>query len=212
MTSLAGLTVRPQPPLFINPAPASSSGDDDSTSSIPFSDPVLTHLTFLGDVSLPHPLQLTSHSPSLASDGSEPAVDLCLLAVVAHPTRPSSSSPSHAAPTPQWRSTLSSYALSREDAYPLSEAFHSLEGRKLDAPNAVEGEGSWAARHVVRRGVGKGEEGVLCAIEIRPGGGEWASVSGVVAEPADGGEGVRTRVLRVSSCVLSTFAEGLEEH
>ncbi|KPV76130.1 uncharacterized protein RHOBADRAFT_53113 [Rhodotorula graminis WP1] len=204
------LTVRPQPPLFINPAPASST-DGDSDSPTPVSDPVLTHLTFLGDVSLPHPLQLTSHSPSLASDGSEPAVDLCLLAVVAHPCRQSSSS---STPPPQWRSTLSSYALSREDAYPLSDAFHTLEGRKLDAPNAVEHEGSWAARHVARRGVGKGEEGVLCAIEIRPGGGEWASVSGVVAEPVGGGEGTRTRVLRLSSVTLEPLdktADGAED-
>ncbi|GAA5904905.1 hypothetical protein JCM8208_007216 [Rhodotorula glutinis] len=209
------LTVRPQPPLFINPAPSSSSADGDSDSTPLASDPVLTHLTFLGDVSLPHPLQLTSHSPSLASDGSEPAVDLCLLAVVAHPSHPapSSSSPSTSSSS-RWRSTLSSYALSREEAYPLSDAFHTLEGRKLDAPNAVEGEGSWAARHVVRRGVGKGEEGVLCAIEIRPGGGEWASVTGVVAEPGIGGEGVRTRVLRLSSVTLEPLdktAVGVED-
>ncbi|GAA5851227.1 hypothetical protein JCM9279_007490 [Rhodotorula babjevae] len=208
------LTVRPQPPLFINPAPAPS--DDETASPTTSSDPVLTHLTFLGDVYLPHPLQLTSHSPSLASDGSEPAVDLNLLAVVAHPSRrPLSSSPSSSdSPPTQWRSTLSSYALSREEAYSLSEAFHTLEGRKLDAPNAVEGEGSWAARHVVRRGVGKGEEGVLCAIEIRPGGGEWASVSGVVAEPVDGGEGWRTRVLRLSSVTLEPLdklADGAED-
>ncbi|BGP38249.1 hypothetical protein JCM10449v2_002178 [Rhodotorula kratochvilovae] len=187
---MEGLTVRPQPPLYLNPSPASS-----SDSSTPAADPLLTHLTFLGDVALPHPLQLTSHSPSLASDGSEPAIDLCLLAVVAHP----SPSPSSAG---GWRSTLSSYALSREEAYPLSEAFHTLEGRRLDAPNAVDGEGAWAARHAATAAVGRGGEGALCAVEIRPGGGEWASVVGVVAEPKVEGEGWQTRVLRLSSVTL----------
>ncbi|GAA6054199.1 hypothetical protein JCM3770_002829 [Rhodotorula araucariae] len=185
------LTVRPQPPLYLNPSPASP-----PDSAAPAADPLLTHLTFLGDVALPHPLQLTSQSPSLASDGSEPAIDLCLLAVFAHP----SSSPR---PGGAWRSTLSSYALSREEAYPLSEAFHTLEGRRLDAPNAVDGEGAWAARHAATAPVGRAGEGALCAVEIRPGGGEWASVVGVVAEPQEGeGEGWRSRVLRLSSVTL----------
>ncbi|GAA5999437.1 uncharacterized protein JCM10292_001291 [Rhodotorula paludigena] len=189
------LTIRPQPPLYIDPTPASSASDDGAHSP---SDPLLTHLTFLGDVSLPHPLQFTSQSPSLASDGSEPAVDLCLLAVVAHPHR----AEPDAAPT--WRSTLSSYALSKEEAYTLSDAFSALEGRKFDAPNAVEGESAWAARHAASADA----RGVLCAVEIRPGGGEWSSVMGVVAEPSTEGQGHegevpwKTRVHRLSSVTL----------
>ncbi|GAA6004502.1 uncharacterized protein JCM10292_007102 [Rhodotorula paludigena] len=151
-----------------------------------------------GDVSLPHPLQFTSQSLSLASDGSEPAVDLCPFAVVAHPHR----AQPDAAPT--WRSTLSSYALSKEETYTLSDAFSALEGRKFDAPNAVEGESAWAARHAASADA----SGVLCAVEIRRGGGEWSSVMGVVAEPSSEGLGQvgqvpwKTRVHRLSSVEL----------
>ncbi|GAA5836987.1 hypothetical protein JCM11251_004465 [Rhodosporidiobolus azoricus] len=180
------LTVRPQPPLYLDPSPApSSSSSDDHVLDTPTSDPLLTHLTFLGDVSLPHPLSaLTSPSASLSADGSEPAVDLCLLSILVHPSSPSSPSGDAGERTTSWRSTLTSYQLSLSPSgYGLSEAFHALEGRRLDAPNAFEGDdkGGWAGRKAASRGVGEG--GVVSAVEIRPGGGEWASFVVAVAEP-----------------------------
>ncbi|GAA5913644.1 hypothetical protein JCM6882_008706 [Rhodosporidiobolus microsporus] len=236
------LTVRPQPPLYLDPSPAPSS----STSSSPFSsgdgplattstaDPLLTHLTFLGDVSLPHPLSaLTAPSASLLADGSEPAVDLCLLSILAHPTTspsPFSSSSAGASagePTARttWRSTLTSYQLSLSPAgYALSDAFHALEGRRLDAPNVVSegegGRGGWAGRRAASTalasssssrsagretgGAGQGEGGgVVSAVEIRPGGGEWASFVVAVAEKEDGEEDKeaswRTRLVALNS-------------
>ncbi|KAK4332614.1 hypothetical protein RTBOTA2_001323 [Rhodotorula toruloides] len=164
------LTVRPQPPLHVDPSPASPND------AIVPSDPLLTHLTFLGDVSLPHPLQLTSHSPSLAADGSEASIDLCLLVVTAHRTRSDAGE--------GWTSTLSSFALSKDEHYVLSDAFHALE----PAPNGTtpashDGEdgGSWNARPAARAMAPEG--GVLVGVEIRPGGGEWASAVGAVAVP-----------------------------
>ncbi|GAA5860654.1 hypothetical protein JCM8547_005489 [Rhodosporidiobolus lusitaniae] len=191
------LSIRPQPPLFLSPSPAHLPSPSFAPS---IEDPLLTHLTFLGDVSLPHPLSaLSSSSPSLLSDGSEPAVDLCLLAVLAH----SSPSPSEKGKK-RWRSTLTSYQLSHSPTgYALSEAFHSLEGRRLDAPNTVEGAGvDWAGREAACEGVGK--EGVVSAVEIRPGGGEWASfVAAVVKEGEGAGErGVETKLVAMSSVTL----------
>ncbi|GAA5992434.1 hypothetical protein JCM10908_000815 [Rhodotorula pacifica] len=205
------LTVRPQAPLYLSPLPASCFAANGEYSNIDLepTDPVLTHLTFLGDAALPHPLQQTTSSPSLALDGSEAAVDLSLLAVTAHRLNSPSSSP-------RWSSTLTSYALSKEESYPLSEAFQTLENRKVDAPTQVDGESGWVARLAACRGIavpGGGGEGLLCAVEIRPGGGEWASVTGLVARPAAAAAGEESllvsreeewesRVVRLSSVTL----------
>ena len=218
-TDFAGVTVRPQAPLYLSPLPASSFDQREQStttaSALEATDPVLTHLTFLGDVALPHPLQQTTMSPTLSLDGSEAAVDLSLLAVTAH--RLSSSSPSPS--PPRWSSTLTSYALSKEEAYPLSEAFQTLEGRKVDAATQVHGESGWVARLAACKGAGAGAGGeseddgcsFLSAVEIRPGGGEWASVTGLVATPAAGrgrtglqlesAEHWESRVVRLSSSV-----------
>lgn len=221
-TGFAGVTVRPQAPLYLSPLPASSFDQREQStttaSALEATDPVLTHLTFLGDVALPHPLQQTTMSPTLSLDGSEAAVDLSLLAVTAHRL----SSPSPSSP-PRWSSTLTSYALSKEEAYPLSEAFQTLEGRKVDAATQVDGEAGWVARLAACKGAGAGagagaggeseDDGgsFLSAVEIRPGGGEWASVTGLVATPAAGrgrtglqlesAEHWESRVVRLSSSV-----------
>ncbi len=149
-------------------------------------------------------------SPTLSLDGSEAAVDLSLLAVTAHRLVSPSPSP------PRWSSTLTSYALSKEEAYPLSEAFQTLEGRKVDAATQVDGESGWVARLAACKGAvagGEPEDGCsfLSAVEIRPGGGEWASVTGLVATPtaARGRPGLQSgsaeywesRVVRLSSSV-----------
>ncbi|BGP23080.1 hypothetical protein JCM10295v2_001973 [Rhodotorula toruloides] len=170
------LTVRPQPPLYIDPSPASPNDD------LSPCDPVLTHLTFLGDVSLPHPLQLTSHSPSLATDGSEASIDLCLLVVTAHRTRNDAAE--------SWTSTLSSFALSKDDHYVLSDAFHALEPAPdgiNQSSNETDDGGLWNARPAARATAPEG--GVLIGVEIRPGGGEWASAVGAVAVTRRAGEG-----------------------
>ncbi|GAA6012473.1 hypothetical protein JCM10207_007101 [Rhodosporidiobolus poonsookiae] len=201
------LTLRPQPPLFLNPTPSPSPSSSSPSSP---ADPVLTHLTFLGDVALPHPLQTLSLGGGAAGvggerDGGEAGVDLCLLAVVAHGGEGS-----------RWRSTASSYQLSLPSStssssgtgtgggggYPLSEAFHALEGRRLDAPTSVEGCVEWSARHAATYTF----EGVVGALEIRPGGGEWASWVVAVAQQEE--EGVRTTVRAMSSVTL----EPLEQH
>ncbi|BGP30375.1 hypothetical protein JCM10296v2_002129 [Rhodotorula toruloides] len=198
------LTVRPQPPLHVDPSPASSNDD------IVPSDPLLTHLTFLGDVSLPHPLHLTSHSPSLATDGCEASIDLCLLVVIAHRTRSDKGG--------GWTSTLSNFALSKDDRYVLSDAFHALEpapnGTTASSADADDG-GSWNARPAARAMAPEG--GVLVGMEIRPGGGEWASAVGAVAVPRatsgdeskteDEGGGAsgrswKTKIVRLSSVSL----------
>lgn len=185
-----GLTVRPQQPLHLSPLPAVGTDGEDL---LEHADPILTHLTFLGDVALPHPLQLTTQSPTLALYGSEAAVDLSLLAVTAH--RRAQPSAEDDRPV-RWSSTLTSYALSKEEAYPLSEAFQSLEGRKLDAPTQVDGESGWVSRLSACRSADP--HGLLCAVEIRPGGGEWASVTGLIASPKAGGAW-ESRVIRLSS-------------
>ncbi|POY76741.1 hypothetical protein BMF94_0333 [Rhodotorula taiwanensis] len=190
------LTVRPQQPLHLSPLPAVGTDGEDLLEP---ADPILTHLTFLGDVALPHPLQLTTQSPTLALDGSEAAVDLSLLAVTAHRR----AQPSAEDDRPErWSSTLTSYALSKEEAYPLSEAFQSLEGRKLDAPTQVDGESGWVSRLSACRSAGP--HGLLCAVEIRPGGGEWASVTGLIASPKAGGAW-ESRVIRLSSPTLDVL-------
>ncbi|GAA6034279.1 hypothetical protein JCM8097_003821 [Rhodosporidiobolus ruineniae] len=192
------LSIRPQPPLYLVPTPSPSPSSSSSNPREAPSDPLLTHLTFLGDVALPHPLQTLSSlssGPGLAQDGSEPAVDLCLLAVLAHPTTAAGGGGG-------WSSTLSCYPLSQAAAgYALSDAFHTLEGRRLDAPNVVADEISWAGRHAASASVGGGG-GLVSAVEIRPGGGEWGSCVVAVAEAGEGGEGVRTRLVALSSSTL----------
>ncbi|BGO89889.1 hypothetical protein NBRC10512_005661 [Rhodotorula toruloides] len=207
------LTVRPQPPLHVDPSPAAPNDD------IVPSDPLLTHLTFLGDVSLPHPLQLTSHSPSLAADGSEASIDLCLLVVTAHRTRSEAGE--------GWTSTLSSFALSKDDHYVLSDAFHALEpapNGTTPASNDGEDGGSWNARPAARAMAPEG--GVLVGVEIRPGGGEWASAVGAVAVPRlssgeeskteDGarraiGRSWETKIVRLSSVLLEALDKGEDD-
>lgn len=216
------MTVRPQAPLYLSPLPASSfdQREQSTASALEATDPVLTHLTFLGDVALPHPLQQTTMSPTLSLDGSEAAVDLSLLAVTAHRLVSPSPSP------PRWSSTLTSYALSKEEAYPLSEAFQTLEGRKVDAATQVDGEAGWVARLAACRGAGAGGESDGCsflsAVEIRPGGGEWASVTGLVATPAAAARGRtglqlgsaehwESRVVRLSSSVPALLSPPLHQ-
>ncbi|GAA5990801.1 hypothetical protein JCM11641_005174 [Rhodosporidiobolus odoratus] len=199
MTASEGprLTLRPQPPLYLSPSPALSASPSSSPSPSHTEisdDPLLTHLLFLGDVALPHPLSsLTSPSPSthLTHSASESAVDLCLLAVTA------AASPSPSQPQKrEWQSTLTSYALSHASTgYVLSEAFHGLEGRRLDAKTEVEGEKVWAGRLDRQKSCfttkgeadgdevgGEGVRGVVTAVTGWVGGGEWGSFAVAVAQ------------------------------